>query len=263
MATMTGTWSGYSFIRTRIECYEISGNASANTSVMRADVYVDTSQSLSASNTTFVANIAGNERSWARGYTTFGVGSTYIGTHDVTVGHDINGAGSASFSARHSGTFGGSSNTGTGYAGMTDFNRAPTAPGSVTANATGPTVVVTSSEASTPGPTITGYFVSYRSSTNGGSTWSAWSAEVSMTSRAYTYTLTPGQTYQFRVRAQNSDGFSPYTESATLFLTAGGKRWTGDNWALTVAQAKRFNGTSWIDLTTAKRFDGATWVNLS
>jgi hypothetical protein len=84
-----------------------------------------------------------------------------------------------------------------------------------------------------------------------------------MVSRQHTYTLTPGQTYQFRARAENTDGFGPYVESGTLFLTAGGKRWTGDNWALTVAQAKRFNGTSWIDLTTAKRYNGTAWINLS
>lgn len=155
---------------------------------------------------------------------------------------------------------------GGGSYGAIDYVRLPGAPSSVTAVAVGSVITVTSGEASTPGPTITAYKVSYASSTNGGSTWSSWSSESNMTSRVYTYSsLTPGLTYKFRVRATNGDGDGPFTESNTLFLTAGGKRYTGTNWALTVAAAKRFNGSAWVSLATAKRYDDVTktWVTLS
>lgn len=146
-----------------------------------------------------------------------------------------------------------------------DYVLLPSAPSSVTASAVGSVITVTCGEASTPGPTITAYKVSYASSTNGGASWSAWSTEVNMTNRVYTYSsLTPGLTYKFQVRATNGDGDGPYTESNTVFLTAGGKRYTGSNWALTAAAAKRFNGSAFVSLTTAKRYtDAGTWVSLS
>lgn len=146
-----------------------------------------------------------------------------------------------------------------------DYVRIPGAPSSVTAVAVGSVITVTSGEASTPGPAIDAYKVSYASSTNGGATWSSWSSETNMSSRVYAYTsLTPGLTYKFRVRAHNVDGDGPFTESNTLFLTAGGKRYTGANWALTAAAAKRFNGSTWESFGTAKRYtDAGTWVSLS
>lgn len=149
--------------------------------------------------------------------------------------------------------------------GVIDYVRIPGAPSSVTAVAVGSVITVTSGEASTPGPTITAYKVSYASSTNGGATWSSWSSETNMSSRVYAYnSLTPGLTYKFRVRATNADGDGPFTESNTLFLTAGGKRYTGANWALTVGAAKIFNGSAFVSLTTAKRYtDDGTWVSLS
>jgi hypothetical protein len=194
-------------------------------------------------------------------------GRVGLWTHSPTFTHDINGyrgaVGTYGYFDGDGGFGPGDIDvTGTTYAAI-DYVRLPSAPSSVSAVATGPTVVVSAGEASTPGPTITGYFVSFASSSNGGATFGSWSSESTMVSRQHTYTLTPGLTYKFRVRAQNGDGYGGFTESSTLFLTAGGKRWTGTDWALTVAQAKRFNGTAWIDLTTAKRFDGTNWVNLS
>lgn len=246
-----------------------SENPGGNNSTVYATLYLNSNNGTSWYGTTIGGNIniGGNVSYFSRssGGSASGSWSAAIHSHAVTFGHDVNGYRGA---VGISGAFGPGSNVPSlsvsgGTYGAIDYVRVPTAPASVTAVATGPTVVVTSSEAGTPGPAITAYKVSYRASTNGGATWGAWSSESDMTSRAYTYTLTPGQTYQFRVRAQNSDGYSGYTESGTVFLTAGGKRFTGTNWALTVAAAKRFNGTSWVDLTIAKRFDGTSWVNLS
>lgn len=246
-----------------------SQNPGGNSSTVSANLFLNSNNGSSWWGTTVSGNIniGGNVSGFSRtsGGSASGSWSALVHSYSVTYSHDANGyRGPVGIS----GAFGPGSNVPSlsvsgGTYGAIDYVRLPSAPSSVNAVATGPTVVVTSGEASTPGPTITAYKVSYRESTNGGVTWGAWTSEVNMTSRAYTYTLTPGRTYQFRVRAQNTDGFGAYTESGTLFLTAGGKRWTGDNWALTVAQAKRFNGTSWVDLTIAKRYDGAQWVNLS
>lgn len=148
---------------------------------------------------------------------------------------------------------------------LTDYLRLPTAPATVTAVKSGSNVVVTSSDGSTyEGLPLNGYYVSYASSSNGGSTWSSWSAESTMTSQSYTYVNpTPGLTYKYRVRVNNSEGYSGYRESSTLFLTAGGKRYTGSQFVLTSTAAKRFDGSSFNSFTIAKRFDGSNWVNLS
>ena len=156
---------------------------------------------------------------------------------------------------------------GGGSYGAIDYVRLPGAPSSATAVAVGPIITVSCGEASTPGPTITAYKVSYASSSNGGATWSDWSVtEQTMTSRSYTYSsLTPGLTYKFRVRAQNGDGYGPYVESNTVFAAAGGKRRTEADWALTVGAAKRYTGSAFTPLTILKRYDDVsdTWVNLS
>lgn len=245
-----------------------SQNAGANQSTVYVTGTIYTgNQSYAGYNTSWAVVIAGSTVASGAGPTEMWHPSSFSFSGSLTFNHDANGYRGAVGTAAYFSGSGGYSPPALGIAGTTygaiDYVRLPTAPASVTANATGPTVVVTSTEGSTPGPTITAYYVSYRASTNGGATWGAWSGESAMTSRAYTYTLTPGQTYQFRVRVLNTDGYSGFRESGTLFLTAGGKRYTGTNWALTVAAAKRFNGTSWVNLTTAKRFDGTNWVNLS
>lgn len=130
------------------------------------------------------------------------------------------------------------------------------APATITATRTGRNVAVTAGNAT--GDSITGYFVQY--SSNSGSTWST--AET-MTSQAYTYnSLTPGLTYLFRVYATGANGDSGKTTSAGVFVSAGGKRWTGSAWQYG-ATAKRWNGSAWVDLTTAKRWNGSSWVDLS
>lgn len=190
-------------------------------------------------------------------------GDDYLGAWDFVIGHNADGSRTVGFSA----TF--PTGIGTGYTAanitLSDFQRLPTAPTTVTAVKSGSNVVVTSSDGSTyEGLPILGYYVSYRSSSNGGSTWGAWSSEQTMTNKSYTYVNpTPGLTYQYRVRVNNSEGYSGYRESSTLFLTAGGKRYDGGQFVLTSTAAKRFDGSSFNSFTIAKRFDGSNWVNLS
>lgn len=196
-------------------------------------------------------------------------GSVVVASHSVTYTHDTNGyrgavgTAGAFYDSYYNRTLSASGET---Y-GAIDYVLLPGTPGSVTATAVGPVITVVSSEASTPGPTITAYNVSYASSSNGGVSWGAWSAETAMVLATRTKvfdSLAPGLTYKFRVRAVNGDGASGYRESSPVFVAAGGKRWTGSNWALTVAAAKRWNGSSFVSLTTAKRFNSdGSWVNLS
>lgn len=40
-----------------------------------------------------------------------------------------------------------------------------------------------------------------------------------------------------------------------------GKRWNGSSY-VDVSTKKRWNGSSWIDLTTAKRWNGSSWIDL-
>ena len=130
------------------------------------------------------------------------------------------------------------------------------APATITAVRTGRNVAVTAGNAT--GDSITGYFVQY--STNSGSTWTSPQA---MTSQAYTYnSLTPALTYLFRVYATGANGDSGRTTSAGIFVSAGGRRWTGSAWDFGVT-AKRWSGSEWVDLTTAKRWNGSSWVDLS
>ena len=132
----------------------------------------------------------------------------------------------------------------------------PTAPATITATRTNRNVAVVAGNATGTG--ITGYWV--QNSINAGVDWTT---PVAMTSQAYTYTnLTAGQTYLFRVYASNSIGNSAFTTSSSVFIPAGGKRWTGSAWTPT-ATAKRWNGSAWVDLTIAKRWNGSSWTDLS
>jgi len=144
-----------------------------------------------------------------------------------------------------------------------------TAPASITATASGVSVTVTATASTDAGGgTISGYKVQYRSSANGSTGWSAWGSEQSLSSFSYTYSsLTPALYYQFRVYAVNEAGNSAATTSANVFVTAGGKRWTGSAWTPnTTAMRWSTAGTpQWIPLTIARRWSTAGtpgWVDL-
>lgn len=278
MATATGTFSSYpSLLTLRIECYEISTNIAANTSVIRADAYIDFSGSSATSyNNTVNITINGQTGSWNIGTQSYsGAGPRLVvGGYDVTISHNANGSASIGFSGSAStGGWGSASgsNTLSSPSQITDFDFTAGQPGAMTAT---PTVGVPGRVdltwgASTSYVNPVTYYYSYRSSTDGGVNYGSWSAESTTTNTYASYTsLTPGITYQFRVRAFNGqDNYSSYRESNTAFLVAGGKRYAGPNpvtdWALTATQAKRWDGSAWTSLGTLKRWDGTAWINLS
>jgi hypothetical protein len=245
-------------------------NPSANTSTINWNIQLIKNDfavwNLNSGQTSWGANIGGYTYGGTFAYDFRNYSSLRIyGTTTGAIAHNSDGSKSISVSASFSGAGPLVSGSAGGTMVLQDFVLLPSSPPSVTAAATGLNVVVSSGQASTPGPAISNYWVSFASSSNGGVSFGSWSSETAMVNRQHTYTLTPGLTYKFRVRAQNSDGYGGFTESSTLFLTAGGKRFdaTANNWALTAANARRWNGTSWATLTTLKRFDGTNWVNLS
>jgi hypothetical protein len=144
---------------------------------------------------------------------------------------------------------------------LTDFSRPPLAPASCTVTTSTRTAVVTSGLADATGrPAVTSYQVERTlpdSSTFTGT------VNTMDGSRQFTYTnLDGGKTYKFRTRGVNSDGAGAWTESASTFVPAGGRRWDGTQWVST-AIARRWNGSAWVDLTIARRWNGSAWVDLS
>jgi hypothetical protein len=217
-------------------------------------------------------SIGGSSWGWSGGYNLPGNSSMTLIDQTVTVGHNANGSGSVGVSGAFDGNgnfpIGDGSVSGT-YT-MFDIDRSAGAPSSCVATVSGGVFTVAIG-AATSYITPFNYYVSYASSSNGGVTYGSWSSERTVASTtsplATTYSgLTPGLTYKFRVRAYNGvDNYSGYVESAPVFLVAGGKRFDAgaNNWALTATAAKRWNGSSFVNLTTLKRFDGTNWVNLS
>jgi hypothetical protein len=144
---------------------------------------------------------------------------------------------------------------------LTDYTRLPLAPASCTVSVSGRNATVTSGVSDATGrPAISSYQVE-RTTPNEG----AWSGTVNTMdgSRQFIYTsLEGGKTYRFRTRAVSSEGAGAWTESASTFIPAGGRRWTGSAWEPTQI-ARRWNGSSWVDISTAKRWNGSAWVDLS
>lgn len=265
----SGSFSGRPF---SLDLYtsEATTNIAANTSTVSWSLYMTqtgTYNSYNFSGPSWSVNIGG--QTWGGGFTydfrnydQLLLGS---GTSNA-FNHNPDGSGSVSVSAScNAGDPVGSASC-SGTQGFTDFNFTAGNPTSFGANYVAGTGVVCTWTASVSYKTPVTYYLSYRSSSDGGATWGSWSGEVNTTNLIYTFSgLTPGLTYQFRIRAYNGyDSYSGYAaETPTIFLTAGGKRFTGTNWALTATQAKIFKSGSWQTITTAKRYDGSGWVNLS
>lgn len=110
------------------------------------------------------------------------------------------------------------------------------------------------------GPDITQYYVS--ASQNGGASWET---EIAMgLDREYQYSgLSGGKNYLFRVRSRNASGYSAYTIlSEPVFVPAGGRRWTGEQFVPT-ATVKRRTDSGWETVTIAKRWTGTSWEVLT
>jgi hypothetical protein len=99
---------------------------------------------------------------------------------------------------------------------------APTIP-TVNVSRSGLVYTISGSSTITSG-SISNYEISRRSSTNGGSTYTDWTANTTVsgtTSYTTTFTSTAATTYQFRVRAKSSAGlFSDYGTSSTVHTPA-------------------------------------------
>jgi len=270
MAVVSGAFSSYpSLLSYAVYAEEVATNIAANQSTVRVRAFVNFTGSSASSYSVSGSTSAG---SWNYGYMSFsGAGSIQVFSYDFPVNHNADGSGSYSFNGSATSGGWGSASTGTGTLTLENFVFTAGQPGTMTAAAvTGVSGRIDSSwGASTSYITPVTYYHSYRSSTDGGVNYGSWSGETTTTTLSASYTsLTPGLTYQFRVRANNGqDGYSAYRESNTVFLVAGGKRYFGPNpvtdWALTAAQAKRWTGSAWTSLGTLKRWDGTNWVNLS
>jgi hypothetical protein len=269
MATFTDDFSGRPACILYLVVNEGSRNIVANTSVVSWSLYVvgnNASWGLDFSST-YSVSINGVPYSGNWNYDFRSNNTRVLDGNSLTVAHNANGSKTISASATatdNAGSLGSASTSGSLV--LIDFDFTAGVPTSFTAVNVPGTGIVANWVASVSYKTPVTYYLSYRSSSDGGSTWGSWSAESSTTNLTYTYGgLTPGLTYQLRIRAYNGfDNYSAYAANQpTVFLTSGGKRWNGTNWALTSAEAKRWNGSAWITLTTTKRFDGTNWVNLS
>lgn len=149
--------------------------------------------------------------------------------------------------------------TGFTYSGTYFIPNVPSAPPSISVTPpSGLSATVTTGTASNNGAGITAYFV--QASADNGATWQS---AQQMTNQSFTYTgLTPGATYRFRTYAVNEMGNGAFATSASTFVPAGGKKWTGTEWQVSNT-AKRFNGAAWVDITTAKRWNGSAWIDLT
>lgn len=266
MASASGAFSSYpSLLSLRVECYIIQSDPGNNRSLVRADVYIDFSGGSATSyNNTVNLNVNGNTGSWNIGTQSYsGAGARLVvAGFDTWVGHDANGyLGGIGFSVSASTGGWGSAGASGGLGGFNDYDRKPSAPGSCTAFLNSDkSVTVNAGSVSSPAGTPT-FYVQYASSTDGGATYGAWTAQNTMSSQAFTYTgLTFGRHYKFRVWASNSDGSSAFTESAALFIPVGVKAKVNNVFVNSTSLKAKENGVM-VDKRTLKVKTAAGWVN--
>lgn len=157
------------------------------------------------------------------------------------------------------------SSAGGGTQGAIDYNRRPAGMSSVSAVANvDKSVVVSFSGGGSPGgsPALSStYHVSI--SKNGGAftgDYTGTSSPITIPSSA----ISPGSNHVFRVYAtnQSADGAGASADSASIFVTAGGRIYNGTAWVPTVT-ARIYNGTAWVPIATARIYDGTTWRNMT
>jgi hypothetical protein len=258
--TASGAYSTFpTFLDYRITAEEISLNEAANQSTVRVNAFIDCF-------TTFASSSGGsgqvNGTPWSRGSTTFNApGTIQVFTADVVITHNADGSGSYGISGTSSMAGWGSATTNLATLTLTNFVRPPLAPASCTVSVSGRNATVTSGVADATGrPAITSYQV--ERTNNDGVTWSGSVFTMDGSRQAIYTSLDGGKFYKFRTRAVNSEGPGAWTESASTFIPAGGRRWTGSAWTPTQT-AKRWNGSSWVDISTAKRWNGSAWIDLT
>ena len=207
-------------------------------------------------------NIGGDTNSGSTGYNFNNYSElVLVSTTTGAIAHNPDGSASISVSGSISGPGPITGGTTGGTMTLTDYSRPPLAPASCTVSVSGRNATVTSGVSDATGRVAVSSYQIERTN-NDGTTWSG--TQFTMDgSRQYVYSnLDGGKNYKFRVRAVSSEGAGAWTESASTFIPAGGRRWTGSAWTPTTI-AKRWNGSAWVDLTIAKRWNGSAWVDLS
>lgn len=73
--------------------------------------------------------------------------------------------------------------------------------------------------------------------------------------------LAPGN-YRARAWCHNAVGYSQPYVTGYVTIKAGGKRWDGASW-MDLTTRKRWDGAGWVDLSIMKRWNGSAWVDLT
>jgi hypothetical protein len=79
---------------------------------------------------------------------------------------------------------------------------------------------------------------------------------------AITGTSTQQGSFTFAINASGGGGTTGSGNLTIQVLPAGNRR-NDLGFDINLANAKRYNGTAWVDLSTMKRFDGTNWVSIS
>lgn len=152
-------------------------------------------------------------------------------------------------------------------AGSITWGTVPTAPASLTVTGTGRYFTATVGASSSDGGAVeSGTPLSYmiQAKFNGGAWTNFLALSSSQTGTPQTFQVYSSGTYQFRAYAINGAGNSAASASSSTFtVVSGGKRSDGAGGFIQNGYSYRYNGTTWVDITTAKRYDGSAWVDLA
>lgn len=254
--------------------YAIGDEPGNNRRRYRTDVYLNWGPGYAryeGYNTSGGGSVDGQGFSWtgpSDGGSYSGAGSQVINTTDFWINGDTNGwHGDVGASAWFNGGGGYAPGyiTSSASTGGFDYSRVPAAVTGVTAVANvDKSVVVSFSGGASPGgsPALSStYHVSI--SKNGGAftgDYTSSGSPITIPSSA----ISPGSNHVFRVWAtnQSSDGAGASADSASIFITAGGRIYNGTAWVPTVT-ARIYNGTAWVPIATARIYDGTAWRNMT
>lgn len=147
-----------------------------------------------------------------------------------------------------------------GLVGSVDWGQVPTAPASI-AVASGPgagQLTVTLGASANNGDLAISSYTLMTGPTAAG----PWTSQGAGGSGVRT--ITPGSgTYFVRAYATNLVGNSQEIVSASAVAAGGGgRRYDGSSF-IPLTTGKKYNGTSWVDLTTKKRYNGTTWIDIT
>lgn len=85
---------------------------------------------------------------------------------------------------------------------------------------------------------------------------------LNTSSGAITGTPTQQGSFTFAINASGGGGTTG-SGNLTIQILPPGNRRDASDFNSNLAVAKRYNGTSWVDIATMKRFDGTNWIDIS